>query len=119
MHEMSIAQNILDIVKEEMARHSVYRLEAINIAVGQLSAIVPASLTFCWKVLTDETDMEGVALNIRVVPLSYSCFDCGARFESQEMVFICPECQADGPMLTSGRDMTIENIVVYDDEEEA
>ncbi len=114
MHEMSIAQSILDIVREEMERHQVKKLEAINIAVGKLSAIVPSSLTFCFKILTDDTDMAGTILNIRVIPLSYSCYDCGRNFESDEMIFTCPHCEADGPMLTSGRDMTIENIEVAD-----
>ncbi|MFH1136824.1 MAG: hydrogenase maturation nickel metallochaperone HypA [Pseudomonadota bacterium] len=116
MHEMSIAQSILDIVREEMERHRVSRLEAISIAVGALSAIVPSSLSFCWKVLTDGTDMAETALNIREIPLGYRCVDCGRDFTAEEMVFKCPHCEADGPMLTSGRDMTIENIIVADDE---
>ena len=112
MHEMSIAQSILDIVHEEMQRHQVIRLEAINIAVGKLSAIVPSSLTFCYNILVDGTDMQGVHLNIRVVPIRYQCFDCGHTFESDEMTFTCPNCGADQPMITGGKDMTIENIVV-------
>jgi hydrogenase nickel incorporation protein HypA/HybF len=114
MHEMSIAQSILDIVQEEMEKHHVKKLEAINISVGALSAIVPSSLTFCFKVVTDKTDLEGVALKVRVVPLTYSCYDCGENFESEEMTFTCPKCGADGPMLTAGRDMTIDNIEVAD-----
>lgn len=115
MHEMSIAQNILDIVREEMARHQVEKIEAINVVVGKLSAIVPSSLTFCYQVLTDHTDLAETALNVRVLPIGYACFDCGLRFESDEMVFTCPDCGADTPMITSGRDMVIENIVVADD----
>ncbi|MEW5725888.1 MAG: hydrogenase maturation nickel metallochaperone HypA [Thermodesulfobacteriota bacterium] len=109
---MSIAQSILDIVREEMAKYNVENLEAINVAVGALSAVVPASLTFCWQVLTDRTDMETVRLNVREVPLGYRCFDCGAEFTAETMTFACPQCGADGPMLTSGRDMTIESIEV-------
>ena len=114
MHEMSIAQSILDIVKEEMAKHGVEKLAAINVAVGVLSAIVPSSLTFCFKVLTDQTEFADTVLNVRVIPIGYACFDCGHRFESEEMIFQCPECGADQPMMTTGRDMTIENIEVAD-----
>ena len=117
MHEMSLAQSILDIVREEMSRHGVAKIEAINVAVGRLSAVVPSSLSFCFKVLTDQTDMADVALVIRETPLSYACFDCGKRFESEEMTFTCPDCGADGPLLTGGKDMTIENIVVAEEPE--
>ncbi|MEW6262364.1 MAG: hydrogenase maturation nickel metallochaperone HypA [Thermodesulfobacteriota bacterium] len=112
MHEMSIAQSILDIVREEMARHQVRKLEAINVAVGRLSAVVPSSLSFCFKILTDATDLSEVQLKIREVPLGYSCFECGHEFTAEEMTFVCPHCGADGPRLTAGRDMNIESIEV-------
>jgi hydrogenase nickel incorporation protein HypA/HybF len=115
MHEMSIAQSILDIAREEMVRHNVAKLEAVNIAVGALSAVVPGSLTFCWQVLTDGTDMASVKLQIREVPLGYRCFDCGEEFTSEKMVFECLKCGADTPMLTTGRDMTIESIEAAED----
>jgi hydrogenase nickel incorporation protein HypA/HybF len=118
MHEMSIAQNILDIVKEEMARHQVAELAGINITVGKLSAIVPSSLRFCFNILTDKTDLAGAELHIRVIPIGYACLDCGARFESEEMTFVCPHCEAENPMITSGRDMTIESLEVADPEPE-
>ena len=116
MHEMSIAQSILDIVREEMQRHGVEKIETVNVAVGKLSAIVPDSLTFCWEILLDGDQLAGLRLNIRVIPLLYRCFECGREFESEEMTFICPHCQADGPMLISGRDMTIESIEVPDND---
>lgn len=112
MHEMSIAQSIFDIVHEEMLRHKVQKLEAINIAVGKLSAVVPSSLTFCFQILTEGTDMAGVVLNVKTIPLGYHCFDCGHEFTSEEMTFTCPHCGADQPMLTSGKDLNIESIEV-------
>lgn len=112
MHEMSIVQSILDIVKEEMAKYQVEKLASINVAVGLMSAVVPSSLSFCYKVLVDGTDFQDTLLNIRVVPLSYRCLDCGNEFITEEMTFECPECGADTPMLTGGKDLTIENIEV-------
>jgi len=112
MHEMSIAQSVLDIVQEEMKRHGVNKVEAINIAVGALSAVVPSALSFCWEVLADGTDFQDTKLKIRVVPLTYQCHDCGKIFTCEDMCFSCPECQADNPSLTAGRDMTVESIEV-------
>ena len=114
MHEMSIAQNIIDIVRDEMKKHNVEKLSAVNISVGKLSAIVPSSLTFCHQIIIEGTDLEGLRLNIREVPLGYRCFDCGHEFTSEDMVFTCPECEAENPMLTTGRDMTIDSIEVAD-----
>lgn len=114
MHEMSIAQNILDIVREEMERHKVKKLQAINVAVGEMSAVVPSSLSFCWKVMIDGTDLAETKFNIRVVPLTYRCFDCGEEFTAEELTFECPHCRAEKPRLTAGRELTVENIEVAD-----
>ena len=114
MHEMSIAQNILDIVHEEMVRHQVRRLKAINLAVGRLSAVVPASLTFCFGVLTEGTDLAETALNIRLVPLGYRCADCGREFTAEEPALVCPQCNADKLDLIGGRELTIEDIEAFD-----
>ncbi len=44
MHEMSLVQNIIDIVEQEMDRHGVEKLKAIHLAVGRMSAVVPAAV---------------------------------------------------------------------------
>lgn len=112
MHEMSIAQSILDIVREEMARHQVRKVEAINLVVGALSAVVPTSLTFCFDVLTEGTDLAETALNIRVVPLTYRCMDCDRQFTTEQLTFECPHCGGDAPLLVAGKELTIENLEV-------
>lgn len=114
MHEMSIAQSILDIVREEMERHQVKRLEAINVVVGELSTVIPSSLTFCYQVLTEGTDLAGTAMNIRVVPLTYRCIDCGREFTSEAITFECAFCGGNAPLLIAGRELTVENLEVAD-----
>lgn len=112
MHEMSIAQSVLDIVKEEMVRHSVEKLSAINIAVGKMAAVVPEHLNMCFKILTDGTDLADVPLVVREVPLTYRCHECDATNSSEELIFKCPECDAENPEMIKGKELTIENIEV-------
>jgi len=114
MHEMSIAQNIFDIVREEMTRHQVQKLHAVNIVVGELSAVVPSSLTFCWNILVEDTDLAETALNIRLAPLTYRCYDCGQEFTAEELTFECPLCGGKEPSLTGGRELTIESLEAAD-----
>ena len=49
MHEMSIAQSIIDIVQQEMARHQVSKVSVIRLVVGEFTAVVPDSLTFSFR----------------------------------------------------------------------
>lgn len=114
MHEMSIAQSIVDIVQEEVARNGVERLVAINIAVGKLSAVVPQQLAFCFSIITVDTNLAGATLNTRAVPLGYVCGCCGEEFASEEMALVCPACGEKNPHLTTGKELTIESIEVAD-----
>ena len=114
MHEMSIAQSIVDIVEKELVNHEVEQLKAVNIAVGKLAAVVPEQLTFCFSMITLETSLAGAILNIREVPPGYACSTCGGEFTSGEMLIVCPECGGTNIDLTSGRELTIESIEVAD-----
>jgi hydrogenase nickel incorporation protein HypA/HybF len=114
MHEMSIAQSIVEVVEKELASHGVEQLKAVNIAVGKWAAVVPEQLAFCFSIITMETSLAGATLNIREVPLGYTCSACGAEFTAGEMSIICPECGSTNIGLTSGRELTIESIEVAD-----
>ncbi|HEY42045.1 MAG TPA: hydrogenase maturation nickel metallochaperone HypA [Dehalococcoidia bacterium] len=114
MHEMSIAQSIVDIVEKEMASHGVEQLKAVNISVGKWAAVVPEQLAFCFSMLTADTNMAGATLSIREVPLGYTCSGCGAEFTAGEMSIVCPRCGDTHIDLTSGRELSIESIEVAD-----
>jgi hydrogenase nickel incorporation protein HypA/HybF len=114
MHEMSIAQSIVDIVEKELSSHGVEQLTAVNIAVGKWAAVVPEQLAFCFSMLTMDTNMAGAILNIREVPLGYTCSACGEKFTSEGMAIVCPKCGATNIALTAGRELTIESIEVAD-----
>ena len=51
MHEMSIAQSILDIALEEIAKQGCDRLDLIRVECGALAGVVPDSLQFCFAAL--------------------------------------------------------------------
>ncbi|MDY6842621.1 MAG: hydrogenase maturation nickel metallochaperone HypA [Thermodesulfobacteriota bacterium] len=111
---MSIAQSVVDIVQEEMARHGVAQLKSINLVVGKLSAIVSEHLIFCFEMITKNSDLDGAMLNIREVPLEYQCVTCENQFFSEEIALTCPRCKGDSLILIGGRELKIEDIEVAD-----
>jgi len=112
MHEMSIAQSLIDILREEMTRHGATVLKSVRLRVGQLSAVVPESLSFCFEVITSGTDMEGAQLLMDVIPLAATCLDCHKEFEIKEYCFSCPHCSSPNIETTSGRDLSIVEMEV-------
>ena len=69
MHELSIAKNIIDIVKETLSREHVEKLVKVKIQVGQLVAVVPDSLQFCYQTLVQDTPYDHSKLLIEIVPI--------------------------------------------------
>ena len=112
MHEMSIAQSLVDIVKEEMVKNNAMVLKSIRLNVGQLSAVVPDSLSFCFEVITKETEMEGAELIMEVIPLEGLCRECNETFHIKDYAFQCPKCEGKEIETIAGQDLSIVEIEV-------
>lgn len=107
MHEMSITRSILDVVKKEMADNKVTRLKSVRVKVGELTAVEPETLRFCFEACVKDTPMEGAALEIEEVPLTGKCLKCGKEFRMQDFVSVCPGCGGKEIEKTQGEELDI------------
>jgi hydrogenase nickel incorporation protein HypA/HybF len=89
---MSIAQSLIQILQEEMAKHGAATLRSVRLSIGEMSAIVPESLSFCFEIITQGTPLEGAKLLMDRIPLKGYCPDCDRPFDIKDFVFICPTC---------------------------
>jgi hydrogenase nickel incorporation protein HypA/HybF len=112
MHEMSIAQSLIDILREEMTRHGATVLKSVRLRIGQLSAVVPDSLSFCFEVITSGTEMEGAQLLMDITPLKAICLECHKGFDIEAYRFTCPYCSSPNIETTSGHDLSIVEMEV-------
>ena len=110
MHEMSIAQSILDIVLQESRDHEVSRVISVVIKVGEMSAIETESLKFCFDLLTKGTLAEGARLAIERVQITCRCQDCGLDFNVKELTFSCPACRSGRLEMLAGRELSVESF---------
>jgi hydrogenase nickel incorporation protein HypA/HybF len=110
MHEMSIAQSVLDIVLQESQNHKVNRVLSVAVKVGELSAVETESLRFCFDFLTKGTLAEGAMLEIERVQVICHCQDCGSDFTVQELIFACPSCKSPRVEMLSGRELSVESF---------
>ncbi len=112
MHEMSIAQSLVEIIQEEMIAHQAKKLKSVRLQVGQMSAVVPDSLSFCFEIVTADTSLAGAELIMEVIPLKARCRACGRSFVVQGHVFACPECDSGQIDVTQGQELSIVEIEV-------
>lgn len=110
MHELAIAQSLLDIVLEEAARHGVGRVARVGIKVGAFTNVVADSLTFCFDLIKEGTAAAGAELVITPVPLAGACADCGAAVVLPEPFSPCPECGSAKVRLCQGQELFVDFI---------
>jgi hydrogenase nickel incorporation protein HypA/HybF len=119
MHELSIAQNILEIVQQSVPKGQETAVRKIRIRIGQLSGVVPDSLDFCFGVMVNDTPMNRASLDIERVPTVSRCRDCAQGFQIEGMAFECPACRSSNLELISGRELEVAEIELEDDSSEA
>ena len=115
MHELSIAQNIIDILQEEQTRQRFTRVVAVHLRVGALSNIVPEALQFCFEAIRDETLARGADMVIERVPGLAACHDCSSQVQLDDAVLICTECGSQRLTVLSGEELDIASIEVEGD----
>ena len=119
MHELAIAQNILEIVQQSVPENQAKSVRGIRIRVGQLSGIVPDSLDFCFSAIINDTDMQKARLSIEQIPTLSQCKTCTHRFGIADWIFVCPVCQSTNLELISGKELEIVDIELADECDEA
>ena len=117
MHELSIAQNILDIVREKIPQGEEALVRAVRIRIGAMAGVVPDSLAFCFSAITHGTPLERTALEIINVPLTVHCKMCGTESSIEQTLFFCPSCGGFELDVLTGREMQVSEIELDDDKE--
>src|SRR5436305_14635574 len=106
MHEMSIAQSVLDIAFSEMEKNASAGIKKIKISIGEFSGVVKEALEFAFDVLKPETAAAQAAIEIEVLPMTAKCVECGDFGCSiNDLNLFCPKCGRIA-FITSVREMT-------------
>ena len=114
MHELSIAQGILDIVYQNLPKDRTVTVRSVRLRIGAIGGVVTDSLEFCFSAITAGTPMEGVALEIERVPLVVHCNACGKDSEIEQTMFACPSCNGVDLRMVSGNEMQVKDIEIED-----
>lgn len=110
VHEMSIAEGILDISLDTMRQHEGTIIHSVQLDVGLMSGVEPDALLFCWDAITQGSSAEGARLDINRIPITGQCLDCNTIFDVQNRIFICPNCESNIINIMGGRELQVTSI---------
>lgn len=110
MHELSLAQSVVEILQEEGERHGLERIERIRLRVGALRAVVPELLQTSMGFAAVGTLAEGAEVIIEEVPGRARCPACALEYPITELLFICPGCGQLGGEVLGGEELSVVEI---------
>ena len=112
MHEMSLAEGVLQLIEEAAEREGFTHVRTIWVEIGALSGVEPDALTFCFDAVTRGSIAEGAAIEIVHVPGRGHCFDCGRDTELEAVYDACRHCGALPVQVTGGTEMRVKELEV-------
>jgi len=102
MHELYLAESVLNIVQEYAAKQQFKKVNSILLSFGRLSCIEQKSLQFAFEVQAKDSPAQDAVLQFKIMPAIIHCFSCGRDLELDVYEGICPLCRGEEVLLVGG-----------------
>jgi hydrogenase nickel incorporation protein HypA/HybF len=112
MHEMALAESILQIVADTARAHAATRVCAVQLEIGTLSHVEESALRFCFDAVTRNTVADGARLEVDTVPGRAWCMPCGESVPLARLGEPCPHCGSYQLQVVAGNEMKVREIEV-------
>ena len=112
MHELGIANSVLEAVRMEMGRHPGNYPCKVGVRIGEMAAIDQDALRFCFEAIIRETDLQSLQLEIEFCPRRHGCQVCGREFVVHDYDSRCPQCASLETTCISGDELELAYLEV-------
>jgi hydrogenase nickel incorporation protein HypA/HybF len=112
MHEISIAESILQIAEAKAREQNARSIQRIKLRLGSFTTIVPEALQFAFEIARVGTLSHEARLEIEIVPMIVRCVVCESSTQPIGGVrLVCAKCGF--PLeIVAGEELQIEYIDV-------
>jgi hydrogenase nickel incorporation protein HypA/HybF len=112
MHELSIAEAIVDVAARHAGGRRVLRVE---VKVGHLRQVVPDALDFAFALVAEGTAVAGAELAIAHIPAAGRCRNCGAESVMQDFPLCCARCGGLDVDVLAGEELLVDALELEDE----
>jgi len=110
MHEVSIIQNVIEIVTQKALENKLTKINKVSLRIGELSGVMPESLNFAFDSCIQGTMLEESTLAIENVSALGQCEDCNLEFPIQHFHKLCPNCNKFCTSIVRGYELYVNTI---------
>jgi hydrogenase nickel incorporation protein HypA/HybF len=126
MHELSMAEAIVDTVMDVADKNNAQEILEVTIEIGRLTMLNPEQLKFLLDVISEDTLLEGAEIIIEEVPVEIECRACEftglANTDDSDhylTVVRCPQCGEMDLEIVTGRECNVKTIKIEKSDEDA
>ena len=112
MHEMSLAEGVVQIVEDYARREHFRRVKAVWLEIGRLSGVEAEAMRFCFDAAARDTVAEGARLEIVELAGSAWCLHCSEAVAVAARYDPCPRCGGYQLQVTGGTEMRVKELEV-------
>ena len=112
MHEMALAESILQIVEGAAAQQGFKRVTEVRLEIGALSGVEIDALSFCLDVVLKDSVAEGARLQLEKIPGQGYCLGCGKTVPVNALYEACPNCGGYQVQASGGTEMRVKDLLV-------
>jgi len=112
MHEMSLAEGVLQIIEDQALKSGFARVKTVWLEIGALAGVETEAMRFCFDAVTRGSVAEGAQLEIIAAPGTSWCMQCSATVPVAERYSPCPHCGGYQLQVQGGTEMRIKELEV-------
>lgn len=113
MHELSLAEDMLDLIIEQARLESFEHVDKVVLEVGCLSHVEPDAMRFCFDSVMKGSIGEAALLEIVTTEGVGFCSLCGKQSTIQHIYDPCQHCDSFGLTITEGDRVRIKSLEVH------
>jgi hydrogenase nickel incorporation protein HypA/HybF len=110
MHELSVAQNIVEMIQQHIPEPEWNRVIAVRVKIGALAGIVSDSLEFSFHAITSESALCNARLITEPIPFRVHCRSCNSTTENKDGFSMCSICESTDIQIISGTELHVVEI---------
>ena len=113
MHEVYIAESLLETVIFKCKENGFNCVKTIKVKIGKASMVSADSLIFAFDALKVGSIAENASLIVDVTPSTGYCKVCIREFDvDKDFIFECPFCKSDKVIIKTGNGVDLTELEV-------
>jgi hydrogenase nickel incorporation protein HypA/HybF len=110
VHELAVAQALVEQVEAVIRQHGASSVSLIRVRIGPLAGVVPELLGSAFPLAAAGSRMERAVLDLVAAPIKVRCQTCGAETEAAMNRLVCGACGDWHTQIVSGDELLLESV---------